>query len=59
MKYCPFIYVIEQVNQTTHEYDSDGKEKTQQHKLVEVQNQTMCKGRDCGVYRFGTCRRKS
>ena len=57
-KYCPFMYKIQQVNQRNVEYDADGKEPAHIHKLIESQEPAACKGKDCGCYFWGRCRRK-
>lgn len=57
-KYCPFLCRIQQVNEHSVEYDGDGKETAHIHKLVEVQEPAACKGKACGCYFLGRCRRK-
>lgn len=59
MKYCPFNLKIIQQNQHTHEYDENNNIKTENHVLIENQTLTECKGKQCGCWHFGRCRRKS
>lgn len=58
MKYCPYTLTVEQANQNTHEYDEEGRETMHTHKLAERQTFARCKGKDCGAWWLGRCRRK-
>ena len=59
MKKCPYIFEIEQANQNSYEYDEDGKQTVHTHKLIEAQRPAPCRGKECGAYSFGRCKRKS
>lgn len=57
-KYCPHALKVEQVNQTTREFNENGSETVSIHKLVEVQHMTKCKKKQCGSWFMGRCRRR-
>ena len=53
---CPYVFNrIEQVNQNRHEYDDDGREIFNEHKMIESRVLLDCLKEDCGVYVDGRC----
>ena len=52
---CPYTVNIEQANQNTYEYDTDGHNIFHEHKLVEVKHFVKCLESDCGVWADGKC----
>lgn len=55
---CPYAFRIEQLNQNTHEYDTDSREVFHGHTLIEVQRFMPCQREKCGTWHRGRCRRK-
>ncbi|OQB15620.1 MAG: hypothetical protein BWY15_00333 [Firmicutes bacterium ADurb.Bin193] len=58
-KYCPYNIHIEQVNQNRYEYDESGHNTFHEHKLLEMQAPSPCKGSECAAWHRGRCRRTS
>ena len=59
MKYCPFNLKIIQQNQDSNDYDENNNVKIHNHILIENQQPTECKGKDCACWKFGRCTRRS
>lgn len=59
MKYCPYNLEIEQVNESTYEYNDDRLNTVHVHKLLEKQGRTSCIEENCGAFYDGRCHYQS
>lgn len=55
MKKCPYIYIVEQVNENVHEYNDQGLETFCSDKMIERTVLAQCLEKQCGAYFLGHC----
>jgi hypothetical protein len=55
MKYCPYNFQIEQVNENIYEYNDDNLNTSYTHKLLEKHDRLPCIGEECGAFYDGRC----
>lgn len=56
---CPYACNLEEVTQSTFDYDEEGRQSMHQIKVVQKRIYVPCAEEDCGMWRDGGCARRN